>query len=405
MYARRRPSRQTSRSLRHRTLLLPCLLLSLVLAACGGGGSEEARIEKAIQASLLSDEPLRCSGPITARLRSELTAVRSERSSECGEDEAGGDGEEGDSSAIDEVEISGSTATVQIRESRGSNVVTLEAALVREDGEWKLDELVRLVGDSGASLRRLFKEALAERDELSTAKRQCIADLVEDLPGKELEDAILHFHIDALILRMATECSAPPPRGTDEEQIEETIETQVLSSDPATCGVVQNQRYLEENTGKSGLAALEACRAAKVATGSLADRVEIQNIKIKGSTATATVFPRRDGAELEPLILSLAKEGGRWKLDRLERLARIDRGEFVDSLLDGLAGQEGLEITATVSACIDRSVRKMPRDELEDLLRGSLTDPLTPEAVQAVRELVERCFGLDRRVNRSRARS
>lgn len=370
-----------------RHLVLPCLLLAFALAACGGG-SEEAQVEEAIQATFLSGEPLACTEPITAGLHAKLTKVRKDW--DCAGDEASGDEEDGDSGAIDEIEINDSTATAQVTERNGAFDGTLEVALVLDDGEWKLDELVRVVGGP-EKLRKLVKHALTERDEWTAAQRRCMSGIVDRSSDEKLEDAFLRFQTDALILEVATACPARTLHGSDEEQVEETIEIAVLSTDPYTCGEVQSQRYLEENYGKSGLAAVYACRAVKAGPGRLADEIEIVDVTIHGATATATAVPSKDGTELKRLIYSLAKEDGRWKLARLERWAQIDRRDLAEDLKKG-AEQSGAEITATLSACIDRSVREMPRGELESLLRGLLVDPQTPEALRAVRELLEGCF-------------
>jgi hypothetical protein len=372
--------------------LLALPLTVFALAACGGGESEEARVEAAIESVAFSGGPIECAEPMTTDLREKITGLNVQGPPADCEEDGGQDGDGGEEGEIEGVEIDGSTATAQITGTSGLfDALKLEVALVLVNGEWRLSELVRFVELDKEAVAEGLEERLVD-DDLTARQRRCFAATFASRTQEQLEEAVLHFQPDALRLELSLNCPARQLHGSDEQQIEATIREAVVNTDPDVCAEFLSQRYLEESFQKPGLEALAVCRAFKEQTGRYVDQIDIVDVAIHGDTATATAVPSSDGNDTAELRYTLAKESGRWKLDRPERLAEIDLEEVAAGLKRGIVGK-GVEVTPAASACIDGWVRGRPRADLEDLLTDLAEGKLQPAAEGALRDLADRCFG------------
>jgi hypothetical protein len=103
-------------------------------------------------------------------------------------------------------------------------------------------------------------------------------------------------------------------QSSDEDEIRETIETIASDpSDPDACDLV-TQRFKEEGSGQTGIAADEACRSETEASGDQPEDVEVDNIQVDGDTATADVT----GEDGETVTVRLVNEDDVWKVDGIE---------------------------------------------------------------------------------------
>lgn len=130
-------------------LLLPVLLLvvaPLALTACGGGDGEgdEEKIIEVIETSATSDDPADCEALAThAYLEQTQFAEGSEASTKC-EEEAAGEKNDIKSVKVSKVEVEDSTATANVAFNGGTfDGQTLSVALIEEDGDWKLDDVIK----------------------------------------------------------------------------------------------------------------------------------------------------------------------------------------------------------------------------------------------------------------------
>jgi hypothetical protein len=169
-----------------RPLAVLLVVLLAALAGCGddddGGGDEEA-IREVIVASLTTDEPEtdcreRLSEGFVARTYGDRAAcVRIQ-----GEDEDGPDATAVDTPSI-EVDGDAATATIEVTGGRTEGVEG-ELGLVREDGDWRVDEL------SVPLLRSLVELGLrsGQTEGLPAGGIECVQQELDALPDEEFRE-------------------------------------------------------------------------------------------------------------------------------------------------------------------------------------------------------------------------
>ena len=112
---------------------------TLGIAGCGGGDSDEDQINETIETAFTSDDPELCDS-ITQDLLEELTSETGEEALQQCEEQVG-ETEPNESVEISEVNVEGDTATATFEAVGGDSPGHVEATLVKEDGDWKFDEV------------------------------------------------------------------------------------------------------------------------------------------------------------------------------------------------------------------------------------------------------------------------
>jgi hypothetical protein len=102
---------------------------------------------------------------------------------------------------------------------------------------------------------------------------------------------------------------------SDEDQINETIETAFTSEDSELCDLI-TQSLLEELTDETGEQALEQCRE-RVGETEPNESVEISEVTIEGDEAKAT-FKAIGGDDPGNVQATLVKEDDDWKFDEVD---------------------------------------------------------------------------------------
>ena len=138
----------------------------------------------------------------------------------------------------------------------------------------------------------------------------------------------------------------------DEAQVTEAIETAATSTDPAICTTLQTQAFVEQTQFSTGTEAVTACEDG--AAQGVADSVEVSDISVDGTTATAEAAFTGGQLDGQTLAISLVKEGDQWKLDSLDQFVDFDQAAFATGIADG-AGQDG-GTPAQVIDCITSAV-------------------------------------------------
>lgn len=177
-------------------LLLPALLLAfaLGLAACGGGGeSDEDKITTTIENAATSTDPAVCDETQTLAFMEQTSGESSgkEAEKECEEEAKSGEGQP-DSVSVTKVKVDGENASANAAFNGGIfDAQTLELALVKEDGDWKLDELTGFAKFDPESLVNAFTEQIEEEPEIDPKLASCLIEGIEGLPNAELESVIV----------------------------------------------------------------------------------------------------------------------------------------------------------------------------------------------------------------------
>jgi ABC-type glycerol-3-phosphate transport system substrate-binding protein len=179
--------------LRHK-LLLPAfvLVLALGLAACGSSESDEDKVVDVIETSSTSPDPSNCTELQTVNFNEQNEQVSGEAANKEGEKESA-DEEAADSVEVSEVEIDGDKATAVVAITGGDlDGQTAELELVKDEGDWKLNELTGFAEfDAGAIVAGLA-ETFEEGESLEPELASCIIEALEESSDDEVEEVVLN---------------------------------------------------------------------------------------------------------------------------------------------------------------------------------------------------------------------
>ncbi len=177
-----------------RCILIPCVLIPLTLAACGGGAStgadsgDEKQISEAIQKSLIEPSPIACKELETTDFIEQTTHLTGAAALKACEAQKGS--ANGESVEVANVKVSGTDATADASFAGGDfGDQALTIALVKDGERWKLDEL--------ASFAKLDKDALIgtiekQLSQLDPKTASCITDGLKSASDEVFEGLLLH---------------------------------------------------------------------------------------------------------------------------------------------------------------------------------------------------------------------
>lgn len=187
-------------------LLLPIALLAaaLALSACGGGGSssssgggDESSIETAIEKDATSDKPSKCIEFETVKFNEQTTGMSGAKATEACEEEA--DEEPAESVDVSDVEVEGESATAQVAVTGSSlNSQTLELELVKEGGDWKLNQALAFTKFDAKALGETLEKGLEKIGELEAGQIKCLGEGVAELSQSEAEELAFESNLAPL---------------------------------------------------------------------------------------------------------------------------------------------------------------------------------------------------------------
>lgn len=184
-----------------------------------------------------------------------------------------------------------------------------------------------------------------------------------------------------LALAFALSACGGSSSSSDEGQIEATIRTAAVSSDPSKCTEVSTAAFLKQTTEKTGSAAVEACEKEAEEPSDNAESVTVSKIEVDGDKATADVAFVGSGFDGQTLAVALVKEGDQWKLDKATGFVELDKAALGNSIEERL--EETGELTAKQTECIVGGLEDASQDEIEELMLGGSSTPFV--------ELAEGC--------------
>jgi hypothetical protein len=184
--------------------LLPLALLALVfgLAACGGGSeSDEDKVVDVIETSVTSTDPADCKELATRSFLEQTELEQGAAAVESCEESAEDTENDPESVDVSAVEVDGSAATADVAFTGGSfDGQTLSVALVEEDGDWKMDEIVGFAEFDQEKLADAFEEGLQSgEDPLDPQLATCFSEVIRDLPKAEAEEIVIGGSPEPLI--------------------------------------------------------------------------------------------------------------------------------------------------------------------------------------------------------------
>lgn len=156
--------------------------------------------------------------------------------------------------------------------------------------------------------------------------------------------------------------------GSDKETIASTIEIALARTDPGDCTELMTQAFVEQMMADEGAEAVEWCERNAGAEESANPPVEVSDIEVDGSNATANVTYTGGTFAGQTLTVALVEEDGGWKLDENIRFAKLDPRKVVNELAEGWG-------SPAEDDCIRKALGEWSRPELEEFLIGGSERP------------------------------
>ena len=179
-------------------LLTGCLAIAVTLGACGGddddgGGSDEDQIAEVIETGATSTDPDDCSKLQTDKSleQSELTLGDETALEQCEKNAPDGDNNP-DSVDVTDIAVDGDTATASAAFTGGpQDGSTYSVALVKEDDQWKLDEVTDIPVFNADSFRSGLEEELTSTEDVPPEIASCITDAFDATSDEDLKALLL----------------------------------------------------------------------------------------------------------------------------------------------------------------------------------------------------------------------
>jgi hypothetical protein len=194
-----------------RYLVLPAVLIAsaLAFAACGSSGSsDEGQITEAIQTSATGSDPANCTKLSTQSFMEQSSQTEGKEAVKMCEEEVKNPEDRAESVAVSNVEVEGEEATAEAAVTGGGfDGQALDIALVKEGGQWKLNEISGFAKlDKAKLVESLEKSIEGSSGELSEETGSCIVEGFEEATQPEIEEFVLSSSPEA-IEELAKECS------------------------------------------------------------------------------------------------------------------------------------------------------------------------------------------------------
>lgn len=168
----------------------------------------------------------------------------------------------------------------------------------------------------------------------------------------------------------------------DEGKIAETIETAATTSDPSNCTELETQRFVEQNSGEKGMAAVETCEAEAREGKNQASSVAVSNVSVDGQEATAQVAFKGGSLGSQAVEVGLVEAGGSWKLDHVEGFADYD-GKALGEHFERRFEEEG-KLSPRQARCITGKIAGLSQAEAEEVFFGGATEQIVDLAKSCV---------------------
>jgi hypothetical protein len=173
---------------------LSVLLVTLGLAACGGGEDETEAVVETIEASATSKAPQDCKALATQAYQEQAQMLEGFAAVTNCEYDAKEPGNDPESVEVREVEIEGPRATAEVTYLGGAfNGQTLAVGLIEKGGRWKLNEIVRFTQFDRPKLIAAFQKWTLEYGlgSFSRSLSSCIGKRLDKRSRPDLEEVIL----------------------------------------------------------------------------------------------------------------------------------------------------------------------------------------------------------------------
>lgn len=171
---------------------------------------------------------------------------------------------------------------------------------------------------------------------------------------------------------------------SEEDKIVEVVETSATSTDPADCTALATQAFLEQAESREGEAAVSHCEKNNEEDEDAPDSVEVSDVEIDGSTATANAeFVGGDSITGQTFDVALVEEDGEWKMDEIRGFVNFDQEGLAVLFEEAVVEDVGAKLRP-IARCVGDGIRDLSPSEAEDLVIGG--------SEQRLEGIFARCF-------------
>lgn len=174
--------------------------------------------------------------------------------------------------------------------------------------------------------------------------------------------------IPLLLVALALGLTGCGEESSDEAAaVEAVIVAASKSKDPADCERFYTQEFLERIAYERG-DAVKTCEELTTSEfGRPLKRVSVANVRVDDRKASAEVMHFGSNLDGQTVVVALARDGERWKIDRLVEFLDFDRARLLDGLRrevrEGLPGFQD-----EVGTCMVGRIEGLKDEELQDLV-------------------------------------
>ncbi len=146
---------------------------------------------------------------------------------------------------------------------------------------------------------------------------------------------------------------------SDEDKIEEAIETSATASDPANCTKLETLSFSEQSSGESGKAATEECEEEAKDPEGKAESVVVSEVEVDGSKATANAAITGGSLEGQTVSMPWSKRTVSGSSTRSPASSKLDQAQLAKVFEEQL--EKGEEVEPEVTACIVDGIEEAPK--------------------------------------------
>jgi hypothetical protein len=178
-----------------------------------------------------------------------------------------------------------------------------------------------------------------------------------------------HLILPCLLLSLSLAACGGGGGSGDETKIVDVLEKSLGQPSSTTCRKDETKAYLEQTTHASAATAIKVCETRPPGAKNIP--VDISNVKVDGSKATADAAFSSGGFDGQTLTIALVKEGDQWKLDEIAAFAKLDKQALIKGIKEKLAG-----VNPKLAGCITKGLSQASTSVYEAVLLQGEQGPI-----------------------------
>lgn len=161
---------------------------------------------------------------------------------------------------------------------------------------------------------------------------------------------------------------------TESDRIVDVVKHGLATTNPADCTGLMTHAYLLQNHLGTDATVLRMCTQDLRDPAGNPHSVDVSSVRITGAMASANAAIHGGDLDGQTLRLRLRKDGGRWRLDRIEAFQTFNRAKFLAGVTADFSSGSGA-LSRPLARCI---VGRMAAVDDAGLAALELSDDHTP---------------------------